>query len=110
MKSKKVMGIILAATMAAGLTGCGGSSGSGSSSEGGSDAAQDAPEGSKTVSVLTCWDENSDNTQILVEATNRYNETNPETPIHLQLEIVAQDSMNQKLSVLAASKIGRAHV
>lgn len=103
MKSKKVMGIILAATMAAGLTGCGGSSGSGSSSEGGSDAAQDAPEGSKTVSVLTCWDENSDNTQILVEATNRYNETNPETPIHLQLEIVAQDSMNQKLSVLAAS-------
>ena len=100
MKSKKVMSMILAAAMIAGITGCGGS---GNTSDDSSSVAKETPEGAKAVSVLTCWDENSDNTQILVETTNRYNETNPETPIDLQLEVVAQDSMNQKLSVLAAS-------
>ena len=55
MKSKKVMSMILVAAMAAGLVGCG-SSGSGNSSDGASDTEKDAPEGSKTVSVLTCWE------------------------------------------------------
>ena len=100
MKSKKFISAILAFTLLLSLVGCGGGN-TGDSSGGGDSSA--AADGSKVVHVLTCWDENSDNTQVLVQTTNRYNETNPETPIQLQIEVVAQDSMNQQLSVLSAS-------
>ena len=96
MMSKKLICTILALAMLLSLVGCGGgSAGSGTNTV--------ADDGSRIVHVLTCWDENSDNTQVLVQTTNRYNETNPETPIQLQIEVVAQDSMNQQLSVLSAS-------
>lgn len=98
MKSKRLTSMILAlATLLTllSLTSCGNGNNNGDSNV--------AEDGSRIVHVLTCWDENSDNTQVLVETTKRYNETNPETPIQLQLEVVAQDSMNQQLSVLSAS-------
>lgn len=101
MKSKKFISAILAFTLLLSLVGCGGGN-TGDNSSGGGDSST-AADGSKVVHVLTCWDENSDNTQVLVQTTNRYNETNPETPIQLQIEVVAQDSMNQQLSVLSAS-------
>lgn len=98
MKSRKFISMFLAMTTVFTLSGCGG--GNADSGGGGETIAED---GSRIVHVLICWDENSDNTQVLVQATNRYNETNPETPIQLQVEVVAQDSMNQQLSVLSAS-------
>lgn len=107
MKLKKLICPALVMAMVLSMTGCGNSgSGSGSSvssNSSGSSGSNVSAEGTKTIKVLTCWDENSDNTQILSETTKRYNETNPEHPIELKLEVVAQDSMNQKLSVLAAS-------
>ena len=65
-------------------------------------ASADAAE-AKTVHFLTCWNEDKDITQVVKQLTDEYNETNPETPIDLEIEVVAQSDMNQKLSVLAAS-------
>lgn len=71
--------------------------------EAGTDADTTVSGEAKTIHVLACWDENTDSGQVLKTVTDRYNATNPETPIDLQFEVVAQDSMNQQLSVLAAS-------
>lgn len=95
MRWKKVTSVLLAATMTTTMiVGCGGSS----ESEGSKDA-----EGGKTVHFLTCWNEDKDITQVVKRLTDDYNATNPVTPINLEVEVVAQNDMNQKLSVLAAS-------
>ena len=57
----------------------------------------------KTVHFLTAWNEDKDTTAVIKQLTEDYNATNPETPINLEIEVVAQSDMNQKLSVLAAS-------
>lgn len=101
MKLRKVTSILLVLTMVAAsglLAGCGNSE-----KEDTSKTSEKGKEGSKTVRLLTCWDENNDSTQILKALTDNYNAENPETPIDLQIEVVAQTAMNQKLSVLAAS-------
>lgn len=96
MKWKKVTSVLLVAAMTATMiVGCGGSSDEESSSASAADE--------KTVHFLTCWNEDKDITQVVKELTNDYNATNPETPINLEFEVVAQTDMNQKLSVLAAS-------
>lgn len=60
-------------------------------------------EETKTIHFLTCWNEDKDTTQVIKQLTDEYNESNPEIPINLEIEVVAQSDMNQKLSVLAAS-------
>ena len=40
--------------------------------------------------------------QWVKQLTDDYNATNPETLINLEIEVVAQSDMNQRLSVLAA--------
>lgn len=57
----------------------------------------------KDIHFLTCWNEDKDITQVVKQLTDEYNETNPATPVNLEIEVVAQSDMNQKLSVLAAS-------
>ena len=57
----------------------------------------------KTVHFLTAWNEDKDTTAVIKQLTEDYNASNPETPINLEIEVVAQSDMNQKLSVLAAS-------
>ena len=95
MKWKKVMsGILVASMTAALLAGCGGNSG---------EEEQAAADGSKTVHFLTAWNEDEDITAVVKQLTDDYNATNPETPINLEIEVVAQSDMNQRLSVLAAS-------
>lgn len=95
MKWRKSISILLASAMAATLlAGCGGSSDE--------SANADSAEG-KTVHFLTCWNEDKDITQVVKQLTDNYNATNPEIPINLEIEVVAQGDMNQKLSVLAAS-------
>ena len=95
MKWKKVMsGFLVASMTAALLAGCGGNSG---------EEEQAAADGSKTVHFLTAWNEDEDITAVVKQLTDDYNATNPETPINLEIEVVAQSDMNQRLSVLAAS-------
>lgn len=96
MKWKKVISTLLVAAMIATMAaGCGGSSEK--------DKASATVEDGKTVHFLTCWNEDKDITQVVKKLTDDYNATNPETPINLEIEVVAQGDMNQKLSVLAAS-------
>ena len=98
MKWKKVISSILVASMTAALVaGCGGNA----SDEGGS--ADTSSADGKTVHFLTAWNEDEDITAVVKQLTDDYNATNPETPINLEIEVVAQSDMNQRLSVLAAS-------
>lgn len=99
MNWKKVTGVVLAAVTAASLfAGCG-SAGSTTSAGSGSEKIK----GGKTVHFLTAWNEDEDTTAVVKQLTDDYNKTNPKTPINLEIEVVAQNDMNQKLSVLAAS-------
>lgn len=104
MKRKRVSSILLAATLLA--TGCmtAGCGNQGTAASGTSEAANQETTGQgKEVRLLTCWNEDQDSTQVFKAVTDKYNEENPDTPIDLKIEVVAQADMNQKLSVLAAS-------
>lgn len=81
MKWKKVISSILVASMAAALVaGCG----SGSQDESSASSAD-----GKTVHFLTAWNEDEDITAVIKQLTDDYNATNPETPINLEIEVVA---------------------
>ena len=94
MKLKKVTGSLIAAAAAVSLM----AGGTVPVSAAKKDAGKE-----KTVHFLTAWNEDKDTTAVVKQLTEEYNATNPETPINLEIEVVAQSDMNQKLSVLAAS-------
>lgn len=94
MKLKKVTGSLIAAAAAVALM----AGGTVPVSAAKKDAGKE-----KTVHFLTAWNEDKDTTAVVKQLTEEYNATNPETPINLEIEVVAQSDMNQKLSVLAAS-------
>lgn len=99
MEWKKVTGCVLVAAMtAAMLAGCGNAW-----AEQEAKASNTSSEDGKTIHFLTAWNEDEDITAVVKQLTDDYNGTNPETPINLEIEVVAQSDMNQKLSVLAAS-------
>ena len=94
MKLKKVTGSLIAAAAAVALM----AGGTVPVSAAKKDAGKE-----NTVHFLTAWNEDKDTTAVVKQLTEEYNATNPETPINLEIEVVAQSDMNQKLSVLAAS-------
>lgn len=97
MRWKRAMGCVVAAALTATmLTGCGNNAEQ-------SDAKGETAADGKTVHFLTAWNEDEDITAVVKQLTDDYNATEPETPINLEIEVVAQSDMNQKLSVLAAS-------
>lgn len=105
---KRLIGLGLALTMAASLAGCGSTSGSASQSA--APAAESAQasagestssEGSRVIHVATIWSEDEEGSKYMKELTEEYRKDHPE--VSIEFEVVAQDSMDQHLAVLASS-------
>ncbi len=103
MRHKKVMALLLSAVMLMSLAACSSGSGSDSGSSTDSDSASGASgSAERTIKVMTIWNEDAQGgTKTLKYLSDQYCEEHPE--IQVEIEVVAQNDMPSKLSVLAAS-------
>lgn len=90
-KTKILSGILMGVMSASLLAGCSQSSDSKKADTG----------GAKTVKFLSIWNENTGAGKVINDLTNEYKKDHPN--FNLEIEVVQQTDLDQKLNVLAAS-------
>ncbi|EOS37341.1 hypothetical protein C808_03319 [Lachnospiraceae bacterium M18-1] len=103
MKRKIAMLLTTMLTVTAVTTACSSapSSGSGSETETESGSVSSDEGDARVIKVITIWNEDEEGTLFMKNLSDEYHEEHPN--VSVEFEVVSQDGLNEKLSVLAAS-------